>query len=117
MSQLQATLPHSVAAALLRTQSSDRPYFRLPTLLWSNATDAAISSMQYLGVLCGISAVYGGQLGLPCLLLGLAFWLSLEPHSLFFPRVGMFARTRLLPRSHPPNLAAMRAGVEHRQHR
>ncbi|HET8935630.1 MAG TPA: lipase maturation factor family protein [Polyangiales bacterium] len=60
-------------------------YFRFPTLLWLNSSDAAVRALPYFGVLCGFGAIYGGALSFPCLLLGFMFWLSLEFRSLFFP--------------------------------
>jgi hypothetical protein len=60
-------------------------FIRLPTVLWLNSSDAAVRGIPYLGVLCGIGAVYGGPLSTACLVLGCVFWLSLEARALFFP--------------------------------
>ena len=40
-------------------------FFRLPTLLWLNASDSTVRGIPFVGVLCGIGAVYGGPLSWP----------------------------------------------------
>lgn len=75
----------SQLARMRRDYPGLRRFVQLPTVLWLNDSDAAVRAVPYLGVLCGLGAIYGGPLGFWCLLFGYVFWLSLESRNLFFP--------------------------------
>ena len=62
-----------------------RRFTLFPTLLWLNASDFTLRAIPWVGVLCGMGAVYGGPYAFYALLFGWRLWLSLEPRALIFP--------------------------------
>ena len=72
-------------ARIRRDFPGPRRFFEYPTLLWLNASDTTLRVMPIAGVLCGLGAIYGGDVGYAALLLGWMLWLSLEPVGLIFP--------------------------------
>jgi hypothetical protein len=62
-----------------------RRFFEYPSLLWLNTSDTFVRAIPWLGVLCGLGAIYGGPLGPWASGLGWLLWLSIEPAALIFP--------------------------------
>lgn len=62
-----------------------RRFFDYPSVMWLGASDRALHAWPWVGVACGLLAIYGGPLGYVGLLLGWMIWLSFEPAGLIFP--------------------------------
>jgi hypothetical protein len=77
------------AAARLRCIRRDFPGVRrfaeYPSVLWLNSSDGFLRLIPWLGVLCGLLAIYGGPLGPWASGVAFVLWLSLESAALIFP--------------------------------
>jgi lipase maturation factor 1 len=62
-----------------------RRFFDFPSVFWIHCSDGFIAAVPWLGVCCGLLAIYGGPIGWVGLLLGWALWNSVEPAGLIFP--------------------------------
>ncbi len=71
--------------AVRRDYPGPRRFFEFPTVLWLNSSDTFLRVIPWLGVGCGVCAIYGGTIGFIGLLAGWILWLSLEPLGLIFP--------------------------------
>lgn len=72
-------------ARIRRDYPGPRRFFMYPTILWLNDSDAVLRALPYVGVLCGMGAIYGGPLGVYCIALACVLWVSLEMRGLLFP--------------------------------
>jgi hypothetical protein len=62
-----------------------RRFFEYPTLFWLSSSDRAIRLLPWLGLVCGLVAIYGGTPGYIALACAWLMWLSLEPAGAIFP--------------------------------
>jgi hypothetical protein len=62
-----------------------RRFFEYPTLFWISCSDRAIRILPWLGLLCGVIAVFGGPAGYVALACAWLLWLSIEPAAAIFP--------------------------------
>jgi hypothetical protein len=62
-----------------------RRFFEYPTVLWINSSDTFVRLIPWLGVACGLLAIYGGPFGPWASALAFVLWLSIESAALLFP--------------------------------
>lgn len=82
----RGTLPvRELYARVRKDYPGLRRFADYPSLLWLSQSDGFLRVLPWLGVACGLCAIYGGTLGFAGLVLGWMLWLSLEPFGLVFP--------------------------------
>jgi hypothetical protein len=62
-----------------------RRFFEYPTLFWLASSDRAIRLLPWLGLVCGVVAIFGGTPGYVALACAWLIWLSFEPADCIFP--------------------------------
>lgn len=76
-------------AARLRRIERDFPgprrFLEYPTLFWLSSGPRAIRLFPWLGLLCGVIAIFGGTPGYVALICAWLLWLSMEPAGTIFP--------------------------------
>lgn len=72
-------------ARIRRDYPGPRRFLTYPTLLWLSDSEATLRAIPYLGVICGLLAIYGGPLGYAGLALGYVLWVSVEMRGFLFP--------------------------------
>lgn len=72
-------------ACIRRDFPGPRRFFEYPSVLWLNSSDAFVRLIPWLGLTCGLVAIYGGPIGPWASALAFVLWLSIEPAALLFP--------------------------------
>lgn len=62
-----------------------RRLLEYPSVMWLSASDRTLHALPWIGVACGLLAIYGGPFGYAALVLAWLIWLSFEPAGLIFP--------------------------------
>jgi hypothetical protein len=72
-------------ACIRRDFPGVRRFFDYPSVLWLNSSDTFVRLIPWLGVACGLVAMYGGPFGPWASALAFVLWLSIESAALLFP--------------------------------